>query len=139
MALAISGAAQAQKPDSPREVRRTLVNLENRWVTALAMGDVKALNAILSDAFIDTDEEGNHTNRHGVLAALKSGDMRMGAIRLSDVQVQTYGNTAVVTGFASQTGAYKGQTLMPKIAFTDTFVNQDGQWRAVASHRSALR
>jgi hypothetical protein len=55
------------------------------------------------------------------------------------LQVRTFGDIAVVTGVASQTGAYRGQALIPKIAFTDTFVLQDGKWRALASHRSAVR
>ncbi len=31
---------------------------------------------------------------------------------------------------------FKGEALVPKIIFTDTFVKQNGKWMAVASHRS---
>jgi ketosteroid isomerase-like protein len=129
----------AQRAPSQREVRRTLINLENRWAAALSEGDAKALNSILSQEFVDTDEDGNQTTRRGVLAALKSGSMKMSSMRFSEVQVHAYGDTAVVTGLVTQSGAYRGQTVVPRIAFTDTFVRQNGQWRAVASHRSAIR
>jgi len=37
---------------------RTLIALEQRWVTALQRGDVATSNAILADTYVDTDEGG---------------------------------------------------------------------------------
>jgi hypothetical protein len=139
IALALIGASASRTANPSKEGKRALVDLENRWVAALAMGDTKTINAILSDAFIDTDEDGNQTDRHGVLASVRSGEMKVAAMKLSGVHVRMYGDMGVVTGLAAQSGAYRGESLIPKVAFTDTFILQDGQWRAVASHRSALR
>src|SRR5947209_2319794 len=50
-----------------------------------------------------------------------------------------YGNTAVLTGTSAQTGAFQGQPIAPKILFTATLVLQNGKWRAVAAHRTAVR
>ena len=49
-----------------------------------------------------------------------------------------YGDAAVVIGTSAQVGKFKGQSLAPTIVFTDTFIKQNGKWRAVASHRSAV-
>jgi ketosteroid isomerase-like protein len=72
-----------------------------------------------------------------VLSGLKSGELKMESIKLSDMQVSVYGEAAVVTGSASQAGNFKGQPLTAAITFTDTFIRQNGKWKAVASHRSA--
>jgi len=141
VALASLSGAKAQNntgTQRTRDAAQALVDLENRWVEALVKADTTKLDAILVDTFVDTDEEGNQTDKRGVLAALKSGDLKMASIELSDMHVHAYGNSAVVTGTAAQSGAFRGQSLVPRIVFTDTFVLQNGKWRAVASHRSAV-
>jgi len=50
--------------------------------------------------------------------------------------LHVYGDAAVVIGSAAQVGNFKGQSLTAAIIFTDTFIKQNGKWRAVASHRS---
>ncbi len=137
----LNGAGAQNNPAArrPGDVSHALIDLENRWVEALVKADVTKLDAILADTFVDTDEEGNQTDKRGVLAALKSGDLKMDSVELSDMHVRAYGNSAVVTGAAAQTGAFGGQSLVPRIVFTDTFVLRNGKWRAVASHRSAVR
>jgi hypothetical protein len=69
---------------------------------------------------------------------LKSGDLKIESIKLSDMKVHVYGDAAVVIGRAAQVGNFKGHPLTATIIFTDTFIQQNGKWRAVASHRSAL-
>jgi hypothetical protein len=141
LTLASQSGAEAQKRTGtpPGDVSQALLDLENRWVEALVKGDTTKLDEILVNTFVDTDEEGKQTDKRGVLAALKSGDLKMASIKLSDMRVHAYGNSAVVTGTASQAGTFSGHSLMPRIVFTDTFVVQNGKWRVVASHRSAVR
>jgi opacity protein-like surface antigen len=114
----------------------TLIDLEYRWANALQKGDTAMLESILDDAYVDTDEMGRRTDKPGLLAAVRLGDLKMNAIKLSGVQVYESGTTAVVTGRAAQDGSYKGQPLTESVVFTDTFVLQHGAWKAVGSHRS---
>ena len=37
-------------------------------------GNTQILAEILDDTYTDTDEEGNQTDKNGLIAALKSGD-----------------------------------------------------------------
>jgi ketosteroid isomerase-like protein len=116
---------------------QALIGLENKWVAALEKSDTAALDSIFADSYVDTDEQSHRSDKQGVLAVLKSGELKIESIKLSDMQVHAYGDAAVVTGSAAQAGNFKGQPLTAKIIFTDTFVKQNGKWRAVASHRSA--
>jgi ketosteroid isomerase-like protein len=50
--------------------------------------------------------------------------------------VQVYGNAAIVTGAFKAVGQDKGQNFTNTGRFTDTFVQKDGRWQAVASHDS---
>lgn len=127
------GAEEAQGATEP-----ALVRLENRWVAALVKGDTTALDSILADRYVDTDEEGHRSDKHGVLAAFQSGDLKMTAITLSDMHVYAYGSFAVVTGTADQAGAWQGHPLTPRIVFTDSFILKDGKWYPIASQRTAV-
>jgi opacity protein-like surface antigen len=113
-----------------------LIDLENRWANALQKSDTATLESILDDTYVDTDEMGRRTDKRGLIAAIRSGDLKMNSIKLSGLQVYEPGTTAVVTGRALQDGSYKGQPLTESVVFTDTFVMRQGSWRAVVSHRS---
>ena len=141
LATAILTPAQTKK-NGPLQgtgaTTQALINLENRWVGALMKSDTATLDSIFSDTYVDTDEHSHRSDKQGVLSVLKSGELKIASIKLSDMHVYVYGDAAVVTGSASQEGNFKGQLLTAAIIFTDTFVRQNGKWRAVASHRSAV-
>jgi ketosteroid isomerase-like protein len=140
LAMGVLTPAQTQKN---RPVQGTagaaeaLTDLENRWVDALVKSDTATLDSIFADTYVDTDEHGQRTDKQGVLSVLKSGELKLESIKLSDMQVHVYGDAAIVIGSSAQAGNFKGQALAPKVIFTDTFIKRNGKWRAVASHRSA--
>ena len=127
--------AQAQHSTGASE--SALLDVENRWVAALVKADLVALDTLLVDSYVDTDEEGHRSDKRVVLAVLKSGDLKMGSIKLSNMRVYPYGSFAVVTGTAAQAGTFQGQPLKPTVVFTDSFALQNGKWQAVASQRTA--
>jgi hypothetical protein len=57
---------------------------------------------------------------------------------LLQTHVHRYGDLAVLTGASAQTGKFQGQPIAPKILFTATLILQNGNWRAVAAHRTAV-
>jgi hypothetical protein len=102
----------------------------------LVQADTAKLEAILVDTYVDTDEGGHQSDKSGTLAVLKSGDLKFKTIKLSNMKVYTYGDAGIVSGMATQDGTFKGGPVEPKIVFTDTFVLQNGIWKAAASHRT---
>ena len=140
LAMAVLTPAQTKKSapaQATAATRQSLIDLENQWVSALVKSDAASLDSIFADGYVDTDEQSHRSDKQGVLSVLKSGELNMASIRLSDMRVFVYGDAAVVIGAAAQVGNFKGQPLTAKIIFTDTFIKQNGRWRAVASHRSA--
>ena len=140
LAMAVLTPAQTKKNGPVQGIDTTtqaLINLENTWVDALMKSDVATLDSIFTDTYVDTDEHSHRSGKQGVLSVLRSGELKIESIKLSDMHVYDYGDAAVVTGSASQVGNFSEQPLAAAIIFTDTFVRQNGKWRAVASHRSA--
>lgn len=139
LAVAVAVSAQtARKEGAPgaEATGQALKDIENKWVEALAKADTTTLDSILADTYVDTDEQSHRSDKNGVLSVLKSGDLKIGSIKLSDMKVEVYGDAAVVTGSAVQKGSFKGQPLPANVIFTDTLIKRSGKWRAVASHRS---
>jgi hypothetical protein len=136
----VFASAQAPSKDEPTSgSAKALTDLEQKWVDALTQADTATLETILDDTYVDTDEAGHRSDKPDLIAVLKSGDLRMNSIKLSDMRVRQYGTAAVVTGRAAQSGSFKGERLTDVIVFTDTFVRQKGNWKAVASHRSTFQ
>jgi uncharacterized protein (TIGR02246 family) len=139
LGLAVSVGAQTPKKTTPGETTatvQTLIALENKWVDALQKADTATLESILADSYVDTDDQGQRTDKQSIFAVLKSGDLKFESVSVSDMQVHAFGAAAVVTGTGAERGTFKGEPLTPRIVFTDTFIRQDENWRAVSSHRS---
>ncbi len=130
-----SAAAPSHSAPQQPTTSSTLIDLEHRWAEALQKDDTVALESILDDTYLDTDETGHRTDKQDLLAATRAGDLKINSLQLSRMQVHESGTTAVVTGRATQEGTYKGQALPQSVVFIDTFVKRDGVWRAVESHR----
>ncbi|PYT76801.1 MAG: hypothetical protein DMG40_25390 [Acidobacteria bacterium] len=140
LALAVSASAQTAKKTPVGQTSATvqaLIALENKRVDALQKADTSTLDFILANTYVDTSEDGQRSDKQAIFSVLKSGDLKFESVKVSDMQVHAYGAATVVTGTGVQRGTFKGRPLTPQIIFTDTFIRQNGDWRAVASHRSA--
>ena len=115
-----------------------ILDLQHRWVEALLKTDTEALEAILEDTYVDTDESGSRLDKPTILGALKSGDLKLDSITLLETEVYRYGNSAVLIGASAQSGSFQGKPIAPKILFTATLILRNRKWTAVAAHRTAL-
>jgi hypothetical protein len=120
------------------DAMQPILDLQRRWVVALPKADTRALETILVDSYVDTDESGSRSDKRGILAALKSGDLKLASISLLETDVHRYGDSAILTGASAQSGSFQGQPIAPKILFTATLVLQNGKWRAAAAHRTTV-
>lgn len=143
LVCAVAAVASAQTATKTAQqgnpTTQTFIDLENKWNDALVKADTVALAAILADGYVSTDEQGHQRDKLGILARLKSGERKYRSLKLSDVRLHLYGDAAVVTGINTGTGTSDGQPLPARIAWTDTFIRQNGAWRAVATHASEVR
>ena len=96
-----------QNEELSGDAAQPLLDLQHRWVAALINADTGALGTILVDSYADTDESGSRLDKAGVLAALKSGDLKLNSITLLETHAHRYGDSAVLTGASAQTGAFR--------------------------------
>jgi len=137
--LFVAAPAAAQSSDSSSADKSLLIALENAWNQAQLHHDSRALEAIVADSFISTDNDGVITNKAQFLADNKDPNYVPTVMANSDMRVFLYGKVAVVAGTYHAKGKYKGKPFDHYGRFTDTWVNLNNTWQCVATHTSPLK
>jgi ketosteroid isomerase-like protein len=136
--LLAAGSVQlaAQQAD-PRETK--LLVLERLWNEAQVNRDSASLEALVSSRFVNTEWDGEMSDKQQFLADIKDPRFKPTALTIQDVKMNFFGDTAVVTGIYHTQGSYQGKPYDHLGRFTDTWVLDTGKWQCVASHTSLLK
>jgi ketosteroid isomerase-like protein len=136
--FSLSVRAQNDGADSFAQENK-LVVLERLWNDAQVHRDSRALEALIADRFINTEYDGEVSDREKFLADIKDPEFKPSALNIHDVKVNLYRDTAVVTGIYQTKGTYSGRPYEHTGRFTDTWIFENGRWLCVASHTSLLK
>jgi ketosteroid isomerase-like protein len=134
-ALTLCAFATAQ--DGPDALEFKILGLESQWNAAYKQSDVSAMNSLLADDFIITEEDGSTFSKPGYIAHNGNSSMRVEISDMSDLKVRIHGNTAVVTGMYHEKGTEKGKVYEYYDRFTDVWMNNKGAWQVIVSHYSS--
>ena len=138
--LLTSGAWGQAGYDSKDDSQVTrLLGLERLWNDAQVTRDKRALEAMIADTFVDTEWDGEVSERGKFLADIKDPEFKPTMVAIQNVKVNLYRTTGVVTGIYHAKGSYHGKPYDHVGRFTDTWIYDDGKWQCVASHTSLLK
>ena len=137
-ALLLTACAWAQNSETAAQEAR-LVVLERLWNDAQVHRDWRALEALIADRFINTEYDGEVSERDKFLADIKDPEFKPSAMNIRDVKVNLYRDTAVVTGVYHTKGMFASKPYEHTGRFTDTWILESGRWLCVASHASLLK
>jgi uncharacterized protein (TIGR02246 family) len=110
-----------------------LNDLETRWLKATVDGDANFLDRLYADNYTFVDPMGQLMTREQDINDVRSGKLKFTSAEPSNVQTRVFGDAAVVTGIVTINGTYGGEDISGRYRWTDTFVRQNGQWKAAAS------
>jgi hypothetical protein len=129
-------AAQKSKDDS-QETK--LVVMEHLWNEAQVNRDSRALNGMIGSAFVNTEWDGEVSDKSKFLADIKDPQFKPISLTIQDLKVSMYSDSAVVVGIYHTKGTYQGKPYEHFGRFTDTWVFTEGRWQCAASHTSLLK
>ncbi|HUQ31380.1 MAG TPA: nuclear transport factor 2 family protein [Pyrinomonadaceae bacterium] len=134
LALSPLAVGQGKEEKSARDakVEQELRNLVRMWDEADVKGDAATLNRLLADEFAYVG--GANKAQYLTFVKSKSPDSYIESAVSDDVQVQVYGDTAVVTGLDTVKGKNKGQAYVSKWLYMDVWVKRDGRWQCVKTY-----
>jgi len=92
--------------------------------------DLKTLDTILDDSFVQVDPEGRIVTKPEILEYVQAVDSLQYIVEA--MVVKLHGNTAVVTGLYRMKGVERGKPFARKGRFVDTWLYKNGRWVAIA-------
>jgi uncharacterized protein (TIGR02246 family) len=124
--------ASAQVEDSVRA-------LEASRREALLAGDTVALSKLLAPDFMEISRLGTVRTRVDNIRDIATGTLHLTSIKYDSLNVRVYGDVAVLTGIADNTGTMRGFPFSGKIRYTRVFVRRDGKWQAVLMQQTPMQ
>lgn len=129
-------AVRVLEPSSDDEL--ALLQIERDWSAAWLNQDAAALDAILAASYME-NMGGTVRAKKQIMADVKAGINQVASIDVSDIRVVVFGDHAAVDGMTVSSEKKRGQDTSAKLRWTDTFVKEDGRWRAVFTHHVELK
>ena len=133
---AISAYAFAQSATSDEGGR--VLGLEKAWNKAIEVKDTKALDQLLASTFVAVEIDGSVSSKSEFLASIKAPEYQPSQAVNEDMNVQVYGNSAVVVGIFRIKGVEKGKPYVHRERFIDTWIKQNQGWQCVASSATLI-
>jgi len=132
-------AAQQKNRDRDAKIMGELMELKSlvrAWDEAYVKADTATLDRLLATefAFVGGPNKGDY------LASFKTrpADSVQSALS-TDIQIQVYGDTAVLTGIDTISGRNKGQPREAKWLYMDVWIRRAGRWQCVKTYSALAR
>ena len=134
--ICMSMLGMAQPPGDFASKKANLEALERMWNQAQLNRDASAIAGMISDHFINTEFDGQVSDRAKFLADFGDPKFNLAFMNIGNLDVSMYGTTAIVVGDYHTKGMNKGKPYEHFGRFTDTWIFLNGKWMCVASHSS---
>ena len=115
-----------------------VVALEERLEHAMRTSDVPVLDELLADDLLFTNHQGIVVSKQQDLEVHRSGLLQLDSLRTSDRSLRHIGNVAVVAVRVELAGRHAGNHFEATFRYTRVWALQEGRWRIIAAHASAL-
>ncbi|MBS1840795.1 MAG: nuclear transport factor 2 family protein [Acidobacteria bacterium] len=126
----------AQDKGSADEIQ--IRQLERAWNQAEMKQEIGAVDNLVADSMVYTDYDGTFMHKKEYMKWIVDPDQKADHLIDEGMNVQVYGNAAVVTGVYRETGTNKGKTYVIRSRYTDTWIRRAGVWQCVASHSTLI-
>ena len=112
---------------------------ERRLRAASLAGDVAALDALLADDLVFTNQLGVVLDKNADLELHRSSALKISALSFSDYRFESLGDDLVLATLrAEATGLAGGKAFEAALRFTRVWRRDNGAWRIKAAHCSLI-
>jgi ketosteroid isomerase-like protein len=120
-------------PDSPKAVAdpnaaEEIKKLEQDIGDAMVAVDLEKLNQAYADDWATVGSSGKLYRKQGLLDDFKSGEHKLVSFELGPMNVQAFGNVAVVEASVNEKRLQNGKDISGKFVFMDLFKKRGGKW-----------
>jgi hypothetical protein len=137
LALSVPVQMLAQQSKAKKEVLAVVDEINQANRTGGAEG-AAALEKYLADGLVRVPVNGALLTKDDILNGYRTGIIKFESVDISDIKVQMYGNTAVVTGVDKRSGMMLGADVSGMARWTRVFVKHGGAWKMVAYQQTKV-
>jgi ketosteroid isomerase-like protein len=125
-------------PDSPKAVpdpsaAEEIKKLEQDIGDAMVAVDLEKLKQAYADDWATVGSSGKLYRKQGLLDDFKSGEYKLVSFELGPMNVQAFGDVAVVQAGVKEKTIEDGKDISRQVAFLDLFEKRSGKWVVVRS------
>lgn len=113
--------------------RSTFQDLLDRWAAAIVSNDETRIDPFMLPGWYLVTPESGPIARERFLSVVASGELTHSEMTFDVLDVQLYGDVAVVVARGENRGAFRGAPFRADEWVTEVFVRGDDGWRAAAS------
>lgn len=117
---------------------QALKKIQHQWADARLKRDRSFATQIEADDFTVVWPDGQIINKQDDVKSYEADGAVFSEFKITDLNVRFYGETAIVVGQGSIKGHTPTKDLSGRYVWTDTFVKQNGAWKAVASQVTSV-
>jgi ketosteroid isomerase-like protein len=117
---------------------QALKKIQHQWADARLKRDSSFATQIEADDFTVVWPDGQIINKQDDVKSYEADGAVFSEFKITDLGVRFYRETAIVLGEGSIKGHTPTKDLSSKYVWTDTFVKQNGAWKAVASQVTSV-
>ena len=117
---------------------QALKKIQDQWADARLKRDSSFAMQIEADDFTVVWPDGQIINKQDDVKSYEEDGAVFSEFKITDLDVRFYGETAIVVGQGSIKGHTPTKDLGGGYVWTDTFVKQNGAWKAVASQVTSV-
>jgi len=113
------------------EVSREIERLEQQLVTAIEAKDFATYQRLVAEDYVAVGAAGEQT-RAAAIEAYRSGTLSLPGLKIGEIKVHVYGDTAMISARTFGDRVEKGTTVPNRVRYMRIWMKRNGQWRAVA-------
>lgn len=116
----------------PDTAARHLIALEQEWNNAILRNDRTAAGSFMAEEWTEITSAGSVLTKTEDLKELVDGYHATSLLQ-SDIEVQIFGDAALVSGISEEQSSYRGQDTSGRFRWIDVWVRRAGRWVCVKS------
>jgi ketosteroid isomerase-like protein len=139
-ALAVVASSPAIGQTKNPKAEQELLKLQREWLDAYQKHDAAALERIEADDFTLTEADGKVTTKPEDVASIRNSKPPQpdDSFDVEDLKVRLYGDTAILMGRVILKYRNRGQIVVERYRYTDTYLKRRGRWQVVASQLTRI-
>ena len=122
-------------------MEQQVLKMGKEYGEMIRRGDAAAIERILADDYLYTDEKGKVKNKAEDLATYKNREYKIESVENSDQKVRVIGNNAAIetANFRVKGTGKDGKPFDDTYRYTTTWVWRGGRWQVAADHTSLVK